>query len=1049
MSINFTNKIMASKLIKILLVEAFPDHIEMIRQILEKDDSNYILEITDTEEGLKQAIQEHHPDIILSNTVFPAFEGKSIFNLAKERAPQTPFIFISDAAEVEPVIHFFREGLADFVLKGNLENLASSIHRALERSESENCSRNPEDQLQNRIQDLEKQEYLYRTLVENTETVYIVVDEHLNPIYRSPLVQKITGYIPEEIQGYDIVEIIHPEDRDLVYDFYRELKIRHGQNIPISFRLKLKSGKYSWIEGTGNNQLGNPRLNGIICKFRDVSDRKKMETRLAEKEAKYRAMFENSLDGIILSQLDGQIIRANPAACKMFKMTEEEIISKGSDALIDQTDQRIDSLLWELRTNGSTEGEATFIRKGGSKFLASVSASKFTDSLARQRVSLSIHDLSERLKSQEKLDSTTHLLKETLNRLNRTLDASMDVICTIDAEGNFVDINAASLKNWGYTPEELKGTQFLELVYKEDLEKTINEDANIKDGVESGFFENRYVHKNGTVVSNLWSARWDEELQLVLCVAKDITDKRTLEKTIQQEKKRFQGLYEQAPIAMGILKGSNHIYELGNPPYLKLISKVDIIGKSVKEVLPELESQGIFELLDHVYQTGETFSASEMLFRFDYNSTGQLEDAYLDLVYQAHRDSEGNIDGVFFFGNDVTEQVVSRKKIERFNSELTSQIKLTQNRQEELLMVNKELSDFKFAIDESCFVSITDQKGMITHANDKFCTISKYTREELIGQDHRIISSGYHSKEFIKSIWQTIAKGKIWKGELKNKAKDGTLYWVDMTIIPFLDNKGKPYQYVATRFDITERKKAEIDLDLQNRKLIKTNTELDRFVYSVSHDLRSPLTSILGLINFIEAESGEPDTIKHILMIRESVDRLDNFIKNILNYSRNNRLSLKVQKIDLQKNINEIVRSYTGNPDTKDIEFIIDINQQQPFFGDQIRLNTIIENLISNAIKYHKEEGTDNFIKISSESDSEILTLTITDNGIGIDPKYHTKIFDMFYRLNSKKVGSGIGLYIVRDTVELLQGTIAIESELNKGTSFAITLKNLRSREIL
>ena len=906
---------MASKIIKILLVEAFPDHIEMFRQILEKNFSNYTLEITDTEEGLKQAIQNYNPDIILSNTVFPDFEGKSIFNLAKELAPQTSFIFISETAKEESLIYFFREGLGDFVLKEDIENLPSRIKLALEKFESKNI----DDHLQNHIKEL---------------------------------------------------------------------------------------------------------------------------------EATYRAIFENSLDGILLYQTDGKIIRANPATCKMLKMTEEEIISKGRDGIINKNDLRIVALVEERIKTGSAKGEINLIRKDGSSFSAFASTSKFIDSVGRERVSVSIHDLSERLKSQGKLDTTTHLLKETVNRLNKTLDSSMDVICTIDDSGKFVDINAASLKIWGYTPEELKGTQILELVYKEDLEKTINEVSTIKHGVVTEFFENRYVHKNGTIVSILWSARWDEALQLVLCVAKDITDKKTLEKTLQQEKRRFQGLYEQAPSAMGILKGPNHIYELANPPYLKLISKSDendIIGKSVKEVLPELESQGILDLLDHVYQTGETFSASEMLFQFDFNANGKFEDAYLDLIYQAHRDSEGNIDGILFFVNDVTEQVVSRKKIEHINSELSSQIKLTQNRQEELLIVNKELSDFKFAIDESCNVAITDQNGIITHANDNFCTTSKYCREELVGQDLRIVKSGYHPKEFIRTMWQTISKGKIWKGELKNKAKDGTEYWVDTTIIPFLDTKGKPYQYVSTRFEITERKKAEIDLDLQNKKLIKTNTELDRFVYSVSHDLRAPLTSILGIINFIEDESGEPETIKHILMIRESVYRLDNFIKNILNYSRNNRLSLKVQKIDLQKNINEIVRSYRGNPDTKNIEFIIDINQQQPFYMDQLRLNTIIENLISNAIKYHKEKGTNNFIKISSDSDSEELRLTITDNGVGIDPKYHTKIFDMFYRLNSKKVGSGIGLYIVKDTIEILQGTIAIESELNKGTSFTITLKNLKS----
>ena len=1042
---------MASKLIKILLIESFSDHIELIRQILEKELGNYILEITDTTEGLQQAIKKQNPDIILSNNDFPDFDGKSIFNLAQELAPQTPFIFIADAAKEDSLIYFFRNGLADFVLKDHAEDLPSSINAALEKFESKNCPRNTEDQLQNRINELEQKEYLYKTLVENTEAIYLVADENLNPMYRSPQVEKIIGWTSSENYGYEVLDLIHPEERVLVEYFLKDIIENPGKIVAVSFRMKIKNGDYIWFEGTANNQLSNPRLQGIILKFTDISDRKKIETVLAEKEAEYRAIFENSLNGILLARTDGQIIRANPAACKMFKMTEGEIISKGTDALIDKTDHRTDSLMTELIAEGSAKGEANLIRKGGSTFLASVSTSKFTDSFARERVSVSMRDLSERLKYQKKLENTDHLLKKTVDRLNKTLDASMDVICTIDGNGNFADVNAASLRIWGYTPQELKGTPFIDLVFKEDQEKTVKENSNIKHGSETNFFENRYVHKNGSIVSNLWSARWDEELQLALCIAKDITDRKKLEKNIQQEKKRFLDLYENSPSGMGILKGPNHIYELANPPYLKIISKPDkneVIGKTVKEVLPELESQGIYELLDHVYETGESFSASEMLFQFDFHGDGILNDVYLDFIYQAHRDSDGNIDGIFFFGNDVTEQVGSRKKIERINSELSSQIKLTQNRQEELLIVNKELSDFKFAIDESCIVAITDQKGIITYTNDNFCIISKYTQDELIGRDYQIFNSGYHSEEFMQSIWQTITQGKTWKGELKNKAKDGTEYWVDTTITPFLDINGKPYQHVTTQFDITERKKAEINLDLQNKKLIKTNTELDRFVYSVSHDLRSPLTSILGIINFIESESNEPETLKHILMIRESVYRLDNFIKNILNYSRNNRLSLKVQKMDLRKNINEIVKSYACNPDAKDIKFTIDINQRQPFYTDQIRLNTILENLVSNAIKYHKEDGTANFIKISSESDSEMLTLTITDNGVGIDPKYHTKIFDMFYRLNSKKIGSGIGLYIVKDTIEILEGTIEIESELNKGTSFVITLKNLRSLQI-
>jgi PAS domain S-box-containing protein len=214
-------------------------------------------------------------------------------------------------------------------------------------------------------------------------------------------------------------------------------------------------------------------------------------------------------------------------------------------------------------------------------------------------------------------------------------------------------------------------------------------------------------------------------------------------------------------------------------------------------------------------------------------------------------------DGLTIFYKDITES----KKAEQ-----------------QLTQTLKEVTDYKFALDESSIVAITDQKGIIKHANDNFCKISKYPREELIGQDHRIINSGHHPKEFIRNLWVTIAHGKIWKGELKNKAKDGTIYWVDTTIVPFLDESGKPYQYVAIRADITERKNVEDNLassEMHFRSLIENSAEgislTDEFANNI---YRSPAAiKIMGeLPKEKTINLAHPDDLENMKNIQRQVE---------------------------------------------------------------------------------------------------------------------------------------------------------------------------------
>ena len=357
-----------------------------------------------------------------------------------------------------------------------------------------------------------------------------------------------------------------------------------------------------------------------------------------------------------------------------------------------------------------------------------------------------------------------------------------------------------------------------------------------------------------------------------------------------------------------------------------------------------------------------------------------------------------------------------------------------------------------------------DENKKTTFANKKMAEILEYSREEMMGKKiHYFMDE--EGKKITAELIQNKLKGRTNQRQYKYISKSGKEIWANVVENPFIDTAGIYKGSMTMVTDITERKKNKEKLEQLNEELafqndekenraaeligtntelLKTNRELDRFVYSVSHDLRSPLTSIMGLVSFIEEESQEADTLEHIGMIRNSVNRLDEFIKNILSYSRNNRTGLDIVHIPLQKTVIEIVNSLRSIKDAEGIHFDIDIQEQQPFYSDRLRLNTLLENLVSNAIKYHKTDHTDRFIKITGHSDQNNSVLSIIDNGIGIAAEHHKKIFDMFFRLPNKKNGSGIGLYIVKDTVQILQGSINVHSIEGKGTTFHITLKNLK-----
>jgi len=225
-----------------------------------------------------------------------------------------------------------------------------------------------------------------------------------------------------------------------------------------------------------------------------------------------------------------------------------------------------------------------------------------------------------------------------------------------------------------------------------------------------------------------------------------------------------------------------------------------------------------------------------------------------------------------------------------------------------------------------------------------------------------------------------------------------------------------------------------------NNLLSKTNSELDRFVYSTSHDLRAPLTSVMGLINITERSKNPDEVAKYLGMMKDRVHSLDNFIKDITDYSRNNRLEIKKEKVNLASLAGEVWGNLKFAPEAENIRFQVDIPQDLCIETDKNRLQLVIGNLMSNAVRYHDSRKKEQYIRLHYQVSGSIFCINVEDNGQGIAREYHTKIFDMFYRANEMSKGSGLGLYIVKEALMKLSGSIQLDSTPGIGTVITVKL---------
>ncbi|MFV7234338.1 PAS domain S-box protein [Flavobacterium sp. ZB4R12] len=598
--------------------------------------------------------------------------------------------------------------------------------------------------------------------------------------------------------------------------------------------------------------------------------------------------------------------------------------------------------------------------------------------------------------------------------LQNFIELSKDLVCIANIDGFFYKVNPAFTDVLGYSKEELEGKPFIDFIHPDDLEKTFKEVEKLSNGHKTISFENRYRCKNGEYILLSWNASPDPDTGNLYCIGRDITKEKEAELNLINSNKLLDesqsiakiGSWKFDLITNDLIwsKGHYQIFDLEELPS-------DQLFKAYRSKIHPDDLSNLDKAIENTLTTGADLHYNHRILFPDGSSK------YVVGIGKPHKNGKGEVVGIQGTIQDITDKTLAEQKIQE---------------------KAKEINDIKSALDESAIVAITDQKGIFSYVNENFCAVSKYSKEELIGQDQQIISTGYNSIEFRRDVFVTIANGNIWKGEVMNKAKDGSYYWESATIVPFLNEKGKPYQYVAISSNITKQKLAQENLNNALANLEKKNKELDQYAYIVSHDLKAPLRAINNLSEWIVEDMPEmPDAVSaNFELLRGRIQRMENLINGVLEYSRIGRTEIEKETTDLKKMLNQIIDFVVP------IEgFEISIADNMPIIEtEKILLQQVFSNLISNSVKYNdKPIGK---IECLYESLPDFHQFTVKDNGSGIAEEYHKKVFEVFQTIEArdKKESTGIGLSIVKKIIEEKGGSISIESENDNGTSFVFTL---------
>jgi PAS domain S-box-containing protein len=484
----------------------------------------------------------------------------------------------------------------------------------------------------------------------------------------------------------------------------------------------------------------------------------------------------------------------------------------------------------------------------------------------------------------------------------------------------------------------------------------------------------------------------------------DISVRKELEHKQRETERQYRNLVEHLPMGVGIYANGKIMY--ANSFALKMM---------------KVQTEGDFlglDLMNFVHPDFRLIEQERLLEVMQGNTVPPLEQKYIcldgkeiDVEVTAYPYQYQDEPAVQFLIRDISEQKETKatmKKTETLFSQLFQ--------------------------DSPMAITMLDDKGNVVKINKGFEEMFGYSLKELKGNglNQFIVPDELEAEG--NDLNSLISAYQVVKIETVRKRKDQTLLTVIVYGVPVrMDDK--TIGIFGVYVDITERKKVEEELKVRN-------TELDNFVYKVSHDLRAPLSSILGLVNLSRMPDNDDNPHMYIDLIGQKVEQLDNFINDVLSHSKNLKLDVKVAKVNFNNIIDQTFTNLSHMKGAGEIKKTITIDSDD-FYSDPWRIAEIFRNLISNAIKYRNQKSTESAIEIKITINAQKCVVKFKDNGIGIDRNNLSHIFDMFFRASEQSDGSGLGLYIVKNAVDKMGGEVSVDSVLTVGTTFQISLPNL------